>query len=453
MPGWTALRNPNIRTVVLGWHRRCGKDDVGMHDAAIRSVERVGNYWHALPEYSQARKVIWDAVNPHTGRIRWQEAFPADMIRKVDNQTMKLTFVNGSSWQVVGSDNYNSLVGVSPVHVVFSEAALADPAAYGFIRPALLENNGTSLHISSVRGRNHFYDLYNLTLSDPHGFAEVLSAEDSGVFTAEQLEMERRYYVSQYGDSIGMSMFRQEYLSDWDAGTIGAVWASELKALREEGRARPLRYDSRYPVLTFWDIGVSDLTVILFMQEVGNTLRLIDWYSGSDIGLDHYAEVIHSKPYVYLGHFAPHDIAVREWTSGVSRIEEARRFGIKFERVGKTAKGEQIAAAAHLIRRLEVNVHEDLEKRPEDDCEFILNTLGEYKFRFDREKRVMSKNPEHNWASHYADALMVAAVALQQTGTSRTRRAMMGNTIEHGMRVRDIMLRQQKSTRRGGAWG
>jgi len=206
--------------------------------------------------------------------------------------------------------------------------------------------------------------------------------------------------------------------------------------------------------MTFWDIGVSDLTVILFMQEVGNTLRLIDWYAGSDIGLDHYAEVIQSKPYVYLGHFAPHDIAVREWTSGVSRMEEARRFGIKFERVDKTAKAEQIAAASHLLRRMEINVQENESKNPEDDCEFILNALGEYKFRFDREKRVMSKNPEHNWASHYADALMVAAVSLQQTGTSRTRRAMMGNTIETGMRMRDILLRQQKASRprKGGAW-
>lgn len=454
MNAWRALRDPNMRTFTLAWHRRAGKDDIALHDTAIRAMQRVGNYWHALPEYSQARKAIWDAVNPHTGRVRWQGVFPKEIIKHVDNQTMKLTFVNGSTWQVVGSDNYDSLVGTTPVHVVFSEAALADPAAYGFIRPALLENNGTSLHISSVRGRNHFYDLFHLTQADPHGFAEVLSADTSGVFTPEQLEQERRYYISQYGESIGMALFRQEYLSDWDAGTIGAVWASELKMLREQGRARPLRYDSRYPVMTFWDIGVSDLTVILFMQEVGNTLRLIDWYAGSDIGLDHYAEIIQSKPYIYLGHFAPHDIAVREWTSGVSRMEEARRFGIKFERVEKTAKAEQIAAASHLLRRMEINVQENEAKNPEDDCEFILNALGEYKFRFDREKRVMSKNPEHNWASHYADALMAAAVSLQQTGTSRTRRAMMGNTIETGMRMRDILLRQKNASRprKGGAW-
>ena len=90
--------------------------------------------------------------------------------------------------------------------------------------------------------------------------------------------------------------------------------------------------------MTAWDLGVSDLTVILFFQEVGNSVRIIDWYADNSIGLDAYAEVVHSKPYMYLDHFAPHDIAVREWTTGLSRVEEAKRFGISFTRVEKTSK-------------------------------------------------------------------------------------------------------------------
>jgi hypothetical protein len=38
----------------------------------------VGTYWHMLPEASQARKAIWDAVNPHTGKRRIDEAFPKE---------------------------------------------------------------------------------------------------------------------------------------------------------------------------------------------------------------------------------------------------------------------------------------------------------------------------------------------------------------------------------------
>lgn len=452
---WKALRNPIIDTVVLAWHRRAGKDAIALHDAAIRMINRVGNYWHMLPQADQARKAIWDAVDPNTGRKRWEDSFPPELISHIDNQAMKLTMVNGSTWQVLGSDNYNSLVGTTPVHITLSEAALADPNAFGYFRPILLENNGTSLHISSTRGRNHFYELFKLTAADETGFAQLLAADATGVFTEEQLKKELKYYITMYGENIGRSLFLQEYMSDWDAATIGAVWGSELKQLRAEGRARPCAYDSRYPVMTAWDIGVSDLTVIIFFQEIGNVIRVIDWYADNSIGLDAYAEVIHGKPYVYLAHFAPHDIAVREWTTGLSRVEEAKRFGIKFERVEKTSKAEQIAAASHLLRRTEFNVIDIDTKEPEDDCEYLLDALGEYKFKFDRTRRTMSKQPEHNWASHYADAYMTMAVGLQQRKMSRTRQMLLGNNIADGMRLRDIQRRHDKLKlkRGGGAWG
>lgn len=452
---WRALRNPDIDTTVLAWHRRAGKDAIALHDATIRLVNRVGNYWHMLPQADQARKAIWDAVDPHTGKRRWEDAFPPEIIRHVNNQEMKITFINGSTWQVLGSDNYNSLVGTTPVHITLSEAALADPNAFGYFRPILLENGGTSLHISSTRGRNHFYELFKLTEQDERGFAERLSAEDSGVFNAEQLKKELKYYISMYGENIGRSLFLQEYMSDWDAATIGAVWGKELKQVRDDGRDRPCSYDSRYPVMTAWDLGVSDLTVILFFQEVGNSVRIIDWYADNSIGLDAYAEVVHSKPYMYLDHFAPHDIAVREWTTGLSRVEEAKRFGISFTRVEKTSKAEQIAAASHLLRRTEFHLIDDQDKEPEDDCEYILDALGEYKFKFDRERRVMSKQPEHNWASHFADAYMTMAVGLQQRKVTRGRQIMMGNNIADAMRVRDIkrMHAMQGNKRTGGAWG
>src|SRR2546429_6056289 len=51
---------------------------IALHRTAIAAHERVGNYWHMLPEYAQARKAIWDAINPHTGRRRIDEAFPRE---------------------------------------------------------------------------------------------------------------------------------------------------------------------------------------------------------------------------------------------------------------------------------------------------------------------------------------------------------------------------------------
>lgn len=74
-PLWTYLESGGKRAIAV-WHRRAGKDEVCLHWAACAAMQRVGNYWHMLPEASQARKAVWDAINPHTGKRRIDEAFP-----------------------------------------------------------------------------------------------------------------------------------------------------------------------------------------------------------------------------------------------------------------------------------------------------------------------------------------------------------------------------------------
>lgn len=461
---WNALNpsDPYVKPVdiaVLAWHRRAGKDEIALHNACKKALTRTGDYWHMLPVQEQARKAIWEGVNPRTGRVRWKDAFPDEVIEHVDNQGMKLTLKNGSGWQVLGSDNYNSLVGSSPVGATFSEAALSDPNAFGFIRPILLENRGWSMHISSTRGKNHFYKLFQANRDDPTAFCEQLSAVDTGIFTAMQLAKERRDYISLYGAALGNALFEQEYLSSWDAAIIGAVFGAELKQLKEEGRAYPMVYDPRYPVDTSWDIGVGDTNVILFWQTVGNIERLFDWYASSDTGIESYAELLASKRYFYRNHDGPHDIINKEWgTNGVGRMATAKRFGIHFNRVPKFGKGDSIAAGARLIRRMEINIADRIVEDPMEDCAFILDALEQYHFKFDRERKIMSKEPDHDWTSHYSDALMTRALANEIAPTSHARGGkapLQGRASEQieqydGRRLSSLF---PKSNGPRGAWG
>ena len=136
-------------------HRRWGKDEVALHWAAVRATRRPGTYWHLLPEASQGRKAIWDAVNPHTGKRRIDEAFPPHIRKRTRDADMMIHFKSDSTWQVVGSDNFNSLMGSPPIGVVFSEWSLAKPEAWTYIRPILAENGGWALFLWTPRGRGH----------------------------------------------------------------------------------------------------------------------------------------------------------------------------------------------------------------------------------------------------------------------------------------------------------
>ena len=452
---WNALSR-GVRTAVLAWHRRMGKDEIALHNCAIKAMQRVGTYWHMLPVQEQARGALWTAVNPKTGRVRWKDAFPEEIIEHVDNQSMRITFKNNSTWQLLGSNNYDTLVGASPVGITMSEAALADPTAFGYFRPILLENNGWSLHISSVRGRNHFKALFDSVKNDPDGFAELLSAEHTGIFTPLQLAAERKFYIDQYGSAFGNAMFEQEYLSSWDAAIIGAVWGDELKALRLDGRAAPFAYDPRFPVYTSWDIGVGDPTYCLFWQIIGNRPRLIDWYSSTDSGVDHYVEILSKKPYYYAKHIGPHDIINRGGGSANSWFELGRKLGLNFERMPKTDKGDSIAAGSFLIRQMEVNTSGEAVEEATDDCEFILSALTQFRFKFDLVTKVMSKTPVHDWTSHPSDALMTFALWFtEQSGIVGRPGQVQGRSAEvmshDPRRLRDIFAHHQ--AKRKGAFG
>src|SRR5512139_3434902 len=154
MPAWDYLERGG-RHAELVWHRRAGKDELGLHWTAVASFQRTATYWYCLPQYNQARKAIWDAINPHTGKKRIDEAFPKELRKSTRNQEMMIQFVNDSTFQVVGSDNPDSLVGSPPAGIVYSEWALSNPDVRAYLRPILTENRGWQIFNTTPRGRNH----------------------------------------------------------------------------------------------------------------------------------------------------------------------------------------------------------------------------------------------------------------------------------------------------------
>lgn len=235
LPAWLYLERGG-RHAELVWHRRAGKDDVGLHYAAHSIVRQPATYWHMLPEAAQARKAIWEAVNPHTRKRRIDEVFPHAIRASTRENEMLIKFFNGATWQVVGSDNYDSLVGSPPYGVVFSEWALAKPEARDFIRPAIIENGGWQIYNTTPRGPNHALKSLRSAQNDPDAFAQVLPATDTDVFTPEQLEKERLHLIATRGEEIGQAIYEQEYLCSFTVIIAGlAVFdRKRLSAARAE---------------------------------------------------------------------------------------------------------------------------------------------------------------------------------------------------------------------------
>lgn len=411
---WAALER-GVRRVALAWHRRYGKDDLSLHWTACEAMQHVGVYWHMLPQANQARKAIWDAVNPHTGKRRIDEAFPPELRETTRDQDMFIRFRNGSTWQVVGSDNYNALVGSPPRGVVFSEYALADPNAWAFLRPILAENGGWALFVSTPRGRNHFARLVEYARTDPQWFSEVLTVEDTGHIPLDVIERERRELTAERGNQEAEALIAQEYYCDFDAPIPGAYYGGLMQQVDRQGRIGLFPHLPHLPVGTAWDIGVGDSTVIWFYQQLPNgRVRLVNVLEGSGVGLEWYAQRIAALPYVCADHIWPHDGEVREWGSGVSRVQTAGKFGIRPRVLEADGIDDGIQAVRLLLPLCEFNT--EPEPFPGETMDQArgrmsraLDALRQYRRVWDEKNQRYSDKPLHDWTSNTADAFRYLA--------------------------------------------
>lgn len=354
-------------------------------------MQRAATYWHMLPEAAQARKAIWDAVNPHTGKRRIDEAFPKEIRANVNDQAMFIRFKNGSSWQVVGSDNYNSLVGSPPVGVVYSEWALANPSARAYLRPIMMENKGWQLFITTPRGKNHAYNTYLSGVKNPGTFSQILTAEMTGIFTAEQLEAERKAYIDDFGDDMGNALFEQEYMCSFEAAIMGAFYARELADARNEGRIGNFPVDPNFPVETAWDIGRTDDTSIWFYQSTFDGIRVVDFHSSSLKDIDFYIDLLRSKSYKVKWLVLPHDAKAKRL--GMKRTVEEQLFdaGFKVRTLPALSVQDGIQAARKTFKVC--HFHEEL-------CIDGLNALSQYRREWDDNKKCFKTSPLHDWTSH-----------------------------------------------------
>lgn len=404
---WNYLYEGGKRAVAR-WHRRSGKDEVFLHHTCVSAFRRPGNYWYMLPEYGQARKSMWDAINPHSGKKRIDEVFPKEIRTGFNEQEMKIGLGGKSVFQLVGSDNFNSLVGSPPVGLVFSEYALSDPSAWGYLRPILLENGGWAGFNSTPRGPNHFKAICEHAERDSEWFYETLTNDDTGVFTQEQMDSELAELQALHGEEHGRSIWMQEYFVSFDAAIPGAIWADCLDRLQLRGGIGVVPVDPAFPVSTGWDLGRTDDTAIWFYQFVNGEIHVVDYHASNLKEIEFYAELLRqwrkTHGIKWGTHWVPHDARPRRLGMGGKSILQqfiAHDVG-RFVVAPRLDRQEGIQAARATFPRCRFDAVR---------CEKGLEALRNYHREWDEEKRMFSDNPEHDWSSHCADAFRTLALS------------------------------------------
>src|SRR3990167_8807600 len=262
---------------------------------------------------------------------------------------------------------------------------------------------------------NPKYEMFDDSVVIPQEMSDYfnkieLTAENPDGSRGVSIPIEkRRWYVKKLETQLDemKSEFPSTPEEAFEASVEGSIYGKEMERVRREKRIRFVPHDPLLPVDTDWDLGVDDNMSIWFSQTYGREIRFIDFYENSGEGLPHYATMLQTKRdelgYKYGKHYGPHDLEVREMTTGKTRLETAREpgVGINFEVGKKIGLQEGIEATKRLFNRFFFD---------ESRCSVGLKHLDGYRKDWDDKLGQWKPTPRHDQHSHCADALRTLGV-------------------------------------------
>jgi len=395
---FSGFHNRTERFAAIVAHRRAGKTVSCVADLLISVIFKVKHNnpraAYIAPMYRQAKSVAWDYLKEMTRGITGC---------KVNEAELRVDFpVEGRGTariQLFGGDNPDALRGQYYDAVILDEFAQMNGRLWSeVVRPALADRKGTATIIGTPQGHNAFYDVFHMAVDNDEWFTLYLKASQTGIIDDDEIISLKK--------EMPENEYKQEFECSWAAAIRGAYFSAEMERAEEEGRITNVPYDPAMKVITSWDLGINDATVVHFWQVSRTEIRMINCLAFQSTGLPDIIKQIDKLDYNYVQHIAPHDIAVRELGSGMSRIDIARGLGIKFG----VAPNQAVADGIGAVRLLLPKIWFDKVK-----CKDSIDALRLYRTEYDDKKQVFRNTPLHDWTSDYVDSVRYFAVTKHKT--------------------------------------
>ncbi len=418
-------------------HRRSGKDYMSVSMLLVKAMERVGNYVYLFPTGTQGRSIVWDGID-NDGK-RFIDHIPRHLIKTnprsgdkmVNSNLMKITLINGSTIQIIGSDNYDrTLVGTNVAGIIFSEYSLSDPKAWVYARPIISANGGWAWFNGTPRGKNHFYKLLRGVLDreslQDEWFAVIRGNDETECIP--EIEVEKIRAEGQMSEQ----QIQQEFYCAFEGCLEGVIYANQITEAQKEHRYNDtLVHDKTLPVYVAFDLGASttsgsrgDKTSMVFFQQRGDRPWVIDFYTCKGMGVLHYKMVMDDYAskygYNYDAIFLPHDskkksVGTYDENGYALEIQDMFRkeFGsLRMEMVPRCADiNEDIEVVRSRFYRWHFYTGTCTDPSQKERLDYFYEALEGYSYPQVDENQRMAVKPLHNWCSDPADAFRYAVKA------------------------------------------
>ena len=403
------------RFAVLNCHRRFGKTVCILNHlikSALTNPLPNPRYAYVAPTYKQAKSIAFDYIKQFTAKI------PGTSYNETE---LRCDLPNGSRITLLSGEAGDSLRGLFLDGVCIDETAQIEPSLWNeILRPALSDRKGFCYFIGTPAGmQNFFYDIYQYAMSDPKWLAYTAPVSRTKIIDQEELDAAAA--------QMGVSKYKQEFECDWIANIEGSLYGNIIKNLEQKNQLTKIAYDPGLLVHTAWDLGVDDSTAIIFYQQLGNQILIIDYYENNREGLPHYVQMIKDKDYVFGEHFAPHDIEVTEFSSGKTRREVAYQLGIRFKILPKLPLEDGIHSLKMVLPKCWFDI---------DNTKSLITALRHHHRKFNEKMRMFSNKPIKDWSSHACDAARYMALAINELPREKV--------AAQNLAVNDYSIHQEK---------
>jgi len=396
-----------FRYSLLCCHRRFGKTVLCINQlikCCMTNKNHQPRYAYIAPTYSQAKKIAYDYLVHFTKNIPGM---------KYNQTELRADFINGSRITLLSSENPDSIRGIYLDGCIIDETAQINSELINeVITPALSDRKGFMVLVGTPKGMaNLFYDYYQKAQSDPKWFLHVAKASQTKIVDDDELAAALSV--------MGQQKYDQEYECSFIGNIQGSIFGDLISSLEDKKQITRVPIDPSYPVNVSWDLGYNDATSLIFFQQIGHMIHIVDCYENTNEPLPHYAQVIKEKDYVIGQNYGPHDLDQHDFTTGKTRREVAYQMGLRFKVAPRIPIEDGIHAVKMLLPRCLIDV---------DNCKKLINALRHYHRKFSDKERTYKIKPVHDWSSHMSDSLRVLATGITENKFNQSKRQTIADT-------------------------
>ena len=410
------------RFKVLSCGRRWGKTTLAINKLLKEALlNEKTDYWYIAPTYSQAKTIAWRYLVSQYRRL------PKELQGTKNESELWVEIGNQSRITLKGAENEDSLRGSKLGGLVIDEIASIRNFQYLWdeaLRPALTDKQGWGLFISTPKGYNHFYELFNKKDIDYQSFH--FTSYDNPFLVKEEVDKAKQ--------ELTENAFAQEYLADFRkyTGLIYKEFNQDIQVVPE------IELDGFSAYYRTMDFGAVNPTVCLYIKvDRDDNFWVYDEYYETERTTDYHAgQILARHPQTYFR-------ATFGDPSGRQEILDYARWGLHISPANKQildkttgtikTSGEQDwvnYGIEQVQQRLKINA---ITKKPRlfisKNCVNLIREFESYRWEENKNKDLNAKEVPVKANDHALDALRYFIVSYQKPIQKRKRQEERVSTV------------------------